>query len=790
MKKPASAAVLAALLVAAQALWPGPAAVAGAPPDAGGDAAARGGGPGAVVINELLPAPKTAFSEEWVELFNCGMAARDLGGWALDDAAGGGSKPSVIPNGTVLLPGGYLVLYNSTTHVALNNDGDTVRLLDLSGTVIDSHSYVSSAYDVSFGRFPDGGPNWRRFEAPTPGASNGAWVPPGPADGSVLITQVYYHAFGGRGDEFVAVANPDAAFPVDLSGWSVSSGGGAAVFPDGTSLAPGATVFVTGSASDFLADAGSLPDFETRGTRPDVRQARSTGGWPALGNEGGNLSLRNANGEDIDAVAWGRPFNGAGWSGPPAAPLSAGEVARRQRDGSGRWLDTNSSPDWPASAAAVVGRSEFSGGAFDAESVSAFVSPDCAFGAVAGELDAARASILLSVYQFESWPLGQKLVEARRRGVAVGVLLEGAPVEGISDQERAVARSLFESGASVRYVTSRPGSGIPDRYSFIHAKYCIVDNLTCIVSSENWKASGIPSENSYGNRGWGVAVRSRDLAAYLSAVFWADSNPAMRDVIPYSPEGGTFGPPPAGFVPDTAVPKDGYRPRFSTAVFGPGIRIRPVLSPDTSGLESGPVLGLIRSATRTLHIEQLSCPPDWDSSGEERPNAYLEAVVEAARRGVRVRLLLDGTYLDPVDSQEENADALNYLNYAAAAEGLDLQARLAKIPGTLKLHNKGVVADGERVLVSSLNWGQNSIFENREVGLVLEGAAVAGYFERVFENDWNSSAPSPGPGGTGTGSGGQAMQAGLARALVLSVMLVAVAVVVVLWRAGRRRRRY
>ena len=789
MKKPASAAVLAALLVAAQAVWPGPAAVAGATPGAGGDAAAREDGPGAVVINELLPAPGNRSSEEWVELFNGGSAAADLGGWALDDAAGGGSKPFGIPNGTVLLPGGFLVLYNSTTHVALNNDGDTVRLLDPSGTVIDSCSYVSSAYDLSFGRFPDGGPDWRRFDAPTPGASNGAWVPPGPADGSVLITQVYYHAFGGRGDEFVAVANPDAAFPVDLSGWSVSSGGGAAVFPDGTSLLPGATVFVTGNASDFLADVGSLPDFETRNTRPEVKQARSTGGWPALGNDGGNVSLRNANGEAIDAVAWGRPFNGTGWSGPPAAPLSAGEVARRLRDGSGRWLDTNSSPDWPASAAAVVGRSEFSGGAFDAESVSAFVSPDSAFGAVAGELDTARVSILVSVYQFESWPLARKLVAARERNVAVNVIMEGAPVEGISDQERAVAESLFESGASVSYITSRPGSGIPDRYSYLHAKYCIVDNLTCIVSSENWKTSGIPSDTSYGNRGWGVAVRSRELAAYLSAVFGADSNPAMRDVIPFSPEGGTFGPPPAGFVPDTAVPKGSYQPRFSTAVFGPGIRIRPVLAPDTSSLENGPVLGLIRSAERTLCIEQLSCPPDWDDADARRPNAYLEAVVEAARRGVRVRLLLDGTYLDPDDSLQ-NADALNYLNYVAAAEGLDLQARIAKVPGTLKLHNKGVVADGERALVSSLNWGRNSVFENREVGLVLEGAGVARYFESAFFSDWNFSAPGAKPGGNGTGGEDGGSQVSLARALVLSVTLVAVAVMVVLWRAGGRRRHY
>jgi cardiolipin synthase len=759
-----------------------------------GGASGEGGRPGGresapVVINEFLPAPRTAFSEEWVELFNPGVALVDLGGWALDDSAGGGSKPFVIPNGTLIGAGGFLVLYNSTTQLALNNDGDTVRLLDPSGTVTDTYSYDSSRYDTSFGRFPDGGPAWRSFTAPTPGATNGARAPAGPADGSVILTRVYYHAFSGKWDEHVAVTNPDGSSRVDLSGWTVSAGASGVVFPDGATLAPGATVYVTGNASDFLWDCGFLPDFETQSSRPAVGQARPTGNWPAMGNESGHVSLQNANGEPVDVFAWGRPFNGTGWSGPASEAILAGEVAIRLRDAHG-WADTNSSADWPAANATVIGRSDFGAETFDADSVTTFVSPDCSYQAIAQELDAARASILLAVYQFESWPLAQKLVAARHRGVAVSVLLEGAPVEGISDQERAVARLLAEAGASVSFLAARPGTGVPDRYYYIHAKYCVIDDSTCVVSSENWKATGIPSDESFGNRGWGAVVQSAGLAAYLTAVYRSDSNPPMRDVIPYSPEGGTFGPPPSGFVPDTAAPAGSYRPLFSTADIAPPIRVRPVLSPDTSSAGNFSVLGLIGSAARTLDIEQLSCPAEWGSGASRRTNPYLEALVEAARRGVRVRLLLDGTYLDPADSQEENADALNYLNHAAAAEGLDLQARFAKIPGALKLHNKGVVADGERALVSSINWGPTSVFDNREVGLILESPAAAGYFERAFEYDWNSSARVPNPGGNGTGGPGDTAQATLVRALVLSVVLVAAAVVVILRRAGSGRRRW
>ena len=77
----------------------------------------------ALRLNEVLPAPSeidwngdgTAnTNDEWIEVYNRGSAAIDLGGWLLDDIAAGGSSPYVIPAGTVLQPGGFLVLFRST----------------------------------------------------------------------------------------------------------------------------------------------------------------------------------------------------------------------------------------------------------------------------------------------------------------------------------------------------------------------------------------------------------------------------------------------------------------------------------------------------------------------------------------------------------------------------------------------------------------------------------------------------------------------------------------------------
>jgi len=54
-----------------------------------------------------------------------------------------------------------------------------------------------------------------------------------------------------------------------------------------------------------------------------------------------------------------------------------------------------------------------------------------------------------------------------------------------------------------------------------------------------------------------------------------------------------------------------------------------------------------------------------------------------------------------------------------------------------KLHNKGVIIDGESVLVSSINWGDNSILRNREMGLIIHSQQVTQPYMDSFWEDWN-----------------------------------------------------
>jgi hypothetical protein len=137
--------------------------------------------PARVRLNEILPLPEAVDwnqsgavdeEDEWVELLNLDEAPLDLGGWVLDDAAGTGSEPYTLPEGTVLPAGGFLVLYRSQTGIGLADEGDVVRLLDPEGEVVERTAFDALPADTSFARAADG--TWQAGWPPSPAGPNRA----------------------------------------------------------------------------------------------------------------------------------------------------------------------------------------------------------------------------------------------------------------------------------------------------------------------------------------------------------------------------------------------------------------------------------------------------------------------------------------------------------------------------------------------------------------------------------------------------------------------------------------
>ena len=139
-------------------------------------------------------------------------------------------------------------------------------------------------------------------------------------------------------------------------------------------------------------------------------------------------------------------------------------------------------------------------------------------------------------------------------------------------------------------------------------------------------------------------------------------------------------------------------------------------------------LEMIRAAKRSLDFEEFYLST-WP---HEPTEDLIQAIGEAARHGVKVRLLLDGrmhrTYPRPADS-------------LGSIHGIETRViDMGKIAGGVQ-HAKFFLVDGEEVFLGSQNFDWRALKHIHELGVRVRDPRVAGVFQRVFEMDWTASGP-------------------------------------------------
>ncbi len=536
----------------------------------------------------------------------------------------------------------------------------------------------------------------------------------------LLLVRIYANA--PRDDEFVEIANSGPE-PADVSGWSLTDREATASFPLGSVLPAGGRLLVTRNSTSYAEDTLLAADFTF--DAGDAR--RMEGGVLRLADAGDEVLLLDPSGAVVDAYAWGdSAFDGPGWTGHPAQAMGRGEIAVRATDGAGGWVDRDVAEDWEGLRHYRLAQSAFDPLPIQLHgATTAVLSPDEGDIPLLRVLASAQATIEVSVYTFTSERIASALAAAAKRGVWVRVLLEGAPVGGVEKDEHRVVGGLLAAGADVRWLAG--AADVVKRYRYLHAKYAIVDAATAWIGSENFGDAGFPAKR-VGNRGWSVIVEEPEVASGLRAVFEADFDERRRDSIPAAETTEERLPDPPPVAPWSSQPPSSIR------------MARLLVSPDTA-LDQGGVLGLFAAAKARISLEAFYLEDTWRGG----PNPFLEAAFAAARRGVSVRILLDGSWSSTEADSGTNDDVLARISARATNERLTLEVRLLEPRGPIeRLHNKGAVVDGRTVLVSSMNWALGSATENREVGLVIEDAALSATFEAAFNADWEGRPTSGG----------------------------------------------
>jgi len=193
-------------------------------------------------------------------------------------------------------------------------------------------------------------------------------------------------------------------------------------------------------------------------------------------------------------------------------------------------------------------------------------------------------------------------------------------------------------------------------YRFTHAKFLVSDNAAAWIGTMNWTNAAFTR-----NREFAEETDAPAVAQESDAVFAADWNGQPLDT-------GT---------PDLVVSPTNAR---------------------------GTILGLIAGARYSLDIY----------AEEVYDAASIQALADATRRGVRVRIVYAGL---------------------GNAEGLSgIGAQVARVASPY-IHAKAIVADGTTLFVGSENLSATSLDRNREVGLLMRDRVAISDVERVFDQD-------------------------------------------------------
>ena len=208
----------------------------------------------------------------------------------------------------------------------------------------------------------------------------------------------------------------------------------------------------------------------------------------------------------------------------------------------------------------------------------------------------------------------------------------------------------------------------PAIYEFSHAKYLIADGDALIMSA-NFNVDAMSQERNYG-----LIDHDADDVADLRAIFDMD----------WAAGGGE----PAKLADLSCT--------------------RLVVSPNNSKQR---LVDLIASASATLEVEALYVSE----------LAIRDAIAAAKRRGVSVRVILDGS----TDNAETKSSLISLGIPVHDASGFYCHAKL-------------IIADGV-VFVGSENFSLTALTRNREIGALVFEPVPAAVIRQQFDTDWNAT---------------------------------------------------
>lgn len=355
-------------------------------------------------------------------------------------------------------------------------------------------------------------------------------------------------------------------------------------------------------------------------------------------------------------------------------------------------------PRFPAYVGAIVGGPVTRGGRFEVLTNGVEIMP-----AMLEAIRAARERIVFETYVFNDGEYGRQfsaaLADAARRGVTVYLTLDAIGARGLGDDNE---KLMTDAGVHVAWFNPITFSQVQEINGRTHRKILVVDGevgFTGGVGVSDFWGGDADSKESW--RDTQFRIEGPPLR-YLEACFYENWIESAGIVMPIIEEeahlAGDVAPSDLVSIPVWSSPVGGHN----------GVKKLYLLS--------------IAAASRTIDIQTPYFVMDGSTSW---------SLLDAAARGVRVRLLVEGEHTD--------ARAVKHASREGYDELLEAGIEIYEYQPTM-MHAKAIVVDGAWSIIGSANLDNRSLELNDENNIAVADRAFAANLLEDFERDLTQSS--------------------------------------------------
>jgi hypothetical protein len=368
------------------------------------------------------------------------------------------------------------------------------------------------------------------------------------------------------------------------------------------------------------------------------------------------------------------------------------------------------------------------------------VGPDAGWPVLKPFLEATEHTLHVAMYDFNADYISKTFIETvRDKDLKVVLTWDDtmtAPEKTIRSQLREklgekLSGWIVRCGANKRFLNA------------YHEKVAVRDSKAFWLSSGNWSTKSQPDIDpianpasasgmySKGNREWHVIVEDAPLAKLFQRYIEYDRDGSKAEA-EAGDHGAVLRSAESPRLPDLFVPVDNFAAPIEFAAppqpTAPArlptspraVKVRPLLTPDNY---VGHIIDLLGSAERSVYLQYAYITYSEEPS-DERFTQMLTRLAELSNRAhMDVRIIV---------GSGDAADKIRKLvQHGFRETAFRVQSNI---------HNKGIVVDGNKVLVSSANWSGDGVLRNRDAGLLIYDEEIAGYYQNVFIKDWENRA--------------------------------------------------